>query len=59
MSAAEEATMCSSKRRYDSKKDAQTVINFALKVRGRRGRALQLRSYHCPHCNGHHLTKKI
>lgn len=47
------------KMRYDDKKSAITQMNFCLRRRGRHGRAQKLRAYHCPDCNGWHLTKQV
>ena len=59
MNAEARRAMCDSKTRYSDKKSAMTVLNFTMKLRGRRGRALRLRAYACPCCNGWHLTKQI
>lgn len=58
MSPQEIQAMCESKIRYVDKRDVQTFINRAHRLRGRRGRALALRPYPCPICNGWHVTKK-
>lgn len=39
------------KKRFSSKKDAETVIIMSLNK--------DLRTYHCLTCNGWHLTSKI
>lgn len=51
--------MCESKHRYPDKKSARTFLNFARRMRGRRGRALELRAYDCPVCKGWHVTKQV
>lgn len=48
--------MCGSKHRFSSKKDAQTAANYAL--RRRHNRPEIARVYHCPNCNGFHLSHK-
>lgn len=45
--------MCDKKQVY-SKKDAQTVRNLRMKSGSK-----ELRIYHCPICNGWHLTSQI
>jgi uncharacterized coiled-coil DUF342 family protein len=47
---------CRRKVRHASKRDANTAIN-SMKKDGRR-LAHRLRCYHCPACNGYHLTKQ-
>lgn len=51
---------CNGKARYDSKKEAMSVINHFLRTkRGRHGSPEALRCYPCPKCgNGWHLTKE-
>ena len=51
------AYMCKGKKRYFSKKDAITQINFLMKRRGRHGISEFLRCYPCPYCKQWHLTK--
>jgi hypothetical protein len=50
--------MTCSKFAYPSKKDAVSQINFRTRGRSqyRHGRPEALRAYHCPHCNGWHIT---
>lgn len=45
------------KRQY-SKRDAQTMVNQRTRGRSRyrHNRPDFLRAYHCPNCNGWHLT---
>lgn len=43
------------KNQYQSKKDAQTALNYIMRTR-RRNRPEKLRIYHC-HCGFWHLTK--
>jgi len=44
--------MCTSKRRYGSAKEANCVARWVAAWR-------KVRSYHCPLCDGWHLTKKM
>lgn len=46
------------KHRYDDKKAAQSAFNRCFSIRGRRGRAENLRIYHCFVCDGWHMTKE-
>ena len=41
-----------------TKKDAQTALNARLRGRYRHNKPDHLRIYHCPDCNGWHLTHK-
>lgn len=47
------------KTRYARVKDVRTALNAMAGVRGRRGRAEELRAYPCPKCHGWHLTKQL
>jgi hypothetical protein len=48
--------MCATKVRY-SKREAQAAINRIMHGH-RRNRPDTLRAYHCPFCDGWHLTKQ-
>lgn len=50
--------MSCGKRAYPDKKAAVSQINLSMKLRGRHGRAMALRAYHCPACGKYHLTKR-
>lgn len=51
---------CQGKFRYADKKAVQTFLNqFHRTSRGRHGRPEKLRAYHCPDCNGWHVTKRV
>lgn len=45
---------CNGKIRYARKRDAATARNARLRHTAHRPDALRV--YHCPDCNGHHLT---
>jgi hypothetical protein len=51
------AKMCFSKTRYPRKADAAYVRNYRLRL-ARRDNPTFLRIYHCPLCNGWHITHK-
>lgn len=48
---------CSGKVRYASRKAAVTACHYVPRSRRRRARR-ELFFYHCPRCNGWHLTKQ-
>ncbi|MCA9342216.1 hypothetical protein KC945_02315 [Candidatus Saccharibacteria bacterium] len=50
-----QATSCLSKRRYASKKQAQTAADKRMLL----SQDLELNIYHCNQCLGWHLTSKI
>ena len=45
---------CLSKNKYSSRRYANRVRRDIEPKRG-----VKLRVYHCPHCGGYHLTKKL
>lgn len=45
---------CARKARYDSKEKAQKEVELIARRRGK-----LLRIYHCPFCDGWHLTHKL
>ena len=47
--------MCG-KVRYACKKEARTKLNYLIK--DRTVKIKPVREYHCPNCNGYHLTHK-
>lgn len=47
------------KHRYPDKRAALTMLNSTRRLRGRHGRAMALRAYHCEDCGGWHLTKQV
>jgi hypothetical protein len=57
MSPAAAHAMCGSKARYARKADAAYAKNYRLH-RSRLNAPGFLRIYHCPVCNGWHLTRK-
>lgn len=44
---------CGRKRRYKNRTDAENMARLRM-----RNGAPPLRAYHCPHCDGWHLTKR-
>jgi hypothetical protein len=46
------------KVRYPTKRDALTARNARLRSHGH-NRPDDLRVYHCPDCDGHHLTSNV
>jgi hypothetical protein len=48
------------KFQYADKKTVRTAANFRQHRRHghRRGKVKRLRAYHCPYCNGWHLTSR-
>lgn len=51
---------CGGKVRHVSRREAITSANHLTKGRSERrhGRPRELHAYHCPRCNGWHLTKQ-
>ncbi len=57
MTKEEEKEVCESKVSYESKRDAQTKLNY-MNRSGHRGKRA-MRPYHCEWCNQWHLCSKI
>ena len=51
--------MTCGKHRYERKRDANAARNARLHGKMRHGKPKNLRVYHCPDCNGWHLTKIV